>query len=102
MQLPAVCKKINIWTPKYATTILLGSHGEGACSLPDLFLESLPGPAVSPTGPGCCMHMAPPGPDGRQKQQKKSRATLSRYFSKFEIAEWFHTGRARCIGGRVF
>lgn len=89
MQAGAVCKKINIWTPKYATTSLLDDRGEGVCSLPSLFLESLPGPAMSLSGSGCCMCMTPRGTDG---QQKKSRGTLSRYFSKFEIAEWFHTG----------
>lgn len=76
--------------------------GKECCSLPGLFLESLPGPAVSPVGPGCCMYMASLGPDGHQKQQKKSRATPSRDFCIFEIAQWFHTGSARCIKGWVF
>lgn len=100
MQLPAVCKKINIWTPKYVTTILLGNCGEGVLLPPRFVLRKPPGAGRVPRGTG--MYTASLGPDGHQKQQKKSRATPSRDFCIFEIAQWFHTGSARCIKGWVF
>lgn len=94
--MPPVCTKISIWTPKYSTAVLLSDRG--VCSLPSLFLGSLLQLAVS-RGSRCCEHLAPLGPDRHQRQQKKSRATLSRYFSNFETPQWFHTGGAGTWAG---
>lgn len=49
-------------------------------------------------GRGCCEHLVPLGPDRHQRQQKKSRAILPRYFSKFETPQWFHTTGAHSTG----
>lgn len=52
MQLPAVCKKINIWMPKYVTTILLGNCGKGVLLPPWFVLRKPPRAGRVPRGTG--------------------------------------------------